>query len=61
MQGDRLLFETVVDEDAVISWSSDRNLLSIPDADGAPATRAAPVAKRSAAPASKALRRRPRK
>jgi hypothetical protein len=44
MQGDRLLFETVVDEDAVIHWSSDRNLLFIPEADGAPAPapRAAP-------------------
>ena len=42
MQGDRLLFETVVDEDAVIRWSSDRNLLSIPETDGAPAPRAAP-------------------
>ena len=31
MQGDRLLFETEVDEDAVISWSSERDLLFIPD------------------------------
>lgn len=31
MKGDRLLFETPVDEDAVVVWSSDRNLLSIPD------------------------------
>ena len=31
MQGDKLLFETPVDEDAVVIWSSERNLLSIPD------------------------------
>ena len=31
MQGDQLLFETPVDEDAVVTWSSERNLLSIPD------------------------------
>lgn len=31
MQGDRLLFETPVDEDAVVVWSSDRQLLYIPD------------------------------
>ncbi|MYZ53552.1 N-acetylmuramoyl-L-alanine amidase family protein [Malikia spinosa] len=31
MRGDQLLFETVVDEDAVLSWSPDRNLLFIPD------------------------------
>jgi hypothetical protein len=31
MQGDKLLFETQVDEDAVVVWSSDRQLLSIPD------------------------------
>lgn len=31
MQGDKLLFETRVDEDAVLVWSSDRNLLFIPD------------------------------
>ncbi len=31
MQGDKLLFETQVDEDAVLVWSSDRNLLFIPD------------------------------
>jgi hypothetical protein len=31
MQGERLLFETAVDEDAVVVWSSDRNLLFIPD------------------------------
>lgn len=31
MQGDTLLFETAVDEDAVVTWSSERNLLSIPD------------------------------
>ena len=64
MQGDRLLFETVVDEDAVISWSSDRNLLFIPDADAAGAPRAAAPAAgaaravRSARAAPKAARRR---
>ncbi|MBL8352212.1 MAG: N-acetylmuramoyl-L-alanine amidase [Burkholderiaceae bacterium] len=31
MKGDTLLFETPVDEDAVVVWSSDRNLLTIPD------------------------------
>jgi hypothetical protein len=31
MKGDQLLFETEVDEDAVLSWSSDRNLLFIPE------------------------------
>ena len=31
MQGDKLLFETQVDEDAVLVWSSDRNLLFIPE------------------------------
>jgi len=31
MQGDRLLFETEVDEDAVVVWSSERGLLSIPE------------------------------
>jgi hypothetical protein len=31
MQGERLLFETPVDEDAVVVWSSERNLLFIPD------------------------------
>ena len=31
MQGERLMFETPVDEDAVVVWSSDRNLLFIPD------------------------------
>jgi hypothetical protein len=30
MQGEKLLFETPVDEDAVVVWSSDRQLLSIP-------------------------------
>jgi hypothetical protein len=30
MKGEQLLFETAVDEDAVLSWSSDRNLLFIP-------------------------------
>jgi N-acetylmuramoyl-L-alanine amidase len=30
MKGDDLLFETRVDEDAVLVWSSDRNLLHIP-------------------------------
>jgi len=51
MQGDRLLFETAVDEDAVLSWSSERNLLFIPDIDGAPAApRSTPAAKRAAAP-----------
>lgn len=30
MKGEELLFETTVDEDAVLVWSSDRNLLSIP-------------------------------
>jgi hypothetical protein len=29
MRGETLLFETVVDEDAMLTWSSDRNLLSI--------------------------------
>lgn len=46
MRGEQLLFETAVDEDAVLSWSSERNLLFIPDADGAPAP-----APREAAPA----------
>ena len=31
MQGGKLLFETPVDEDAVLVWSSDRNLLFIPE------------------------------
>lgn len=31
MKGDRLLFETAVDEDAVLVWSSERNLLFIPE------------------------------
>ncbi len=31
MQGDKVLFETRVDEDAVVVWSSDRHLLYIPD------------------------------
>lgn len=31
MKGHQLLFETAVDEDAVLVWSSDRNLLAIPD------------------------------
>ncbi len=31
MQGEKLLFETQVDEDAVVVWSSDRHLLYIPD------------------------------
>ena len=31
MRGEQLLFETVVDEDAVLTWSSDRNLLFIPE------------------------------
>lgn len=54
MRGEQLLFETAVDEDAVLNWSSERNLLFIPDADGtpAPAPRGAPVP-RSAPPAAK--------
>lgn len=31
MRGDKLLFETRVDEDAVVTWSSGRNLLFIPE------------------------------
>ena len=31
MQGDKELFETQVDEDAVVVWSSDRHMLYIPD------------------------------
>jgi hypothetical protein len=31
MKGDRLLYETQVDEDAVVVWSSERDLLFIPD------------------------------
>ncbi len=31
MQGDKVLFETQVDEDAVVVWSSDRHMLYIPD------------------------------
>jgi hypothetical protein len=31
MRGEQLLFETPVDEDAVVVWSSERNLLFIPD------------------------------
>jgi N-acetylmuramoyl-L-alanine amidase len=31
MQGEKLLFETQVDEDATVVWSSDRHLLYIPD------------------------------
>ena len=31
MQGEKVLFETPVDEDAVVVWSSDRHLLYIPD------------------------------
>jgi len=31
MKGSQVLFETVVDEDAVVVWSSDRNLLFIPE------------------------------
>lgn len=30
MKGEQLMFETVLDEDAVLVWSSDRNLLFIP-------------------------------
>ena len=62
MQGDRLLFETPVDEDAVLSWSSERNLLFIPDLDGAAAApRTAPAAKRGAPAVPKARRRSARK
>jgi hypothetical protein len=50
MQGEKLLFETVVDEDAVISWSSDRNLLFIPDGETAPL--ASPATPAAAAPAA---------
>jgi hypothetical protein len=58
MRGDQLLFETPVDEDAVLVWSSDRNLLFIPAADGAPAApRAAPAVKRGARGAATASRR----
>jgi hypothetical protein len=31
MRGNQLLFETAVDEDAVVVWSSERNLLFVPD------------------------------
>ena len=31
MRGEQLLFETALDEDAVLVWSSDRNLLFIPE------------------------------
>ena len=31
MKGSQVLFETLVDEDAVVVWSSDRNLLYIPE------------------------------
>lgn len=31
MQGDNLLYETDVDEDAVVAWSPDRDLLYIPE------------------------------
>lgn len=31
MRGDQVLFEVEVDEDAVVSWSPDRNLLFVPD------------------------------
>lgn len=31
MQGERILFETAVDEDAMLVWSPERNLLSIPE------------------------------
>jgi hypothetical protein len=31
MQGDRLLFETQVDEDSLIVWSPERDLLFIPE------------------------------
>ena len=31
MQGGKLLFETPLDEDAVLVWSSDCNLLFIPE------------------------------
>jgi len=55
MQGDRLLFETVVDEDAVVSWSSERDLLFIPETD-APAVPRATPARRSASAVPKAGR-----
>ena len=54
MKGEKLLFEVVVDEDAVLTWSSERNLLFIPETGAAPAQRAA-------APARKATRRAPRR
>jgi hypothetical protein len=41
MKGEQLLFETPVDEDAVLVWSSDRNLLFIPDDGSAPLPRSA--------------------
>jgi hypothetical protein len=31
MRGEDLLFETEVSEDAVVAWSSERNLLYIPE------------------------------
>ena len=54
MRGEQLLFETAVDEDAVLSWSSERNLLFIPAADEAPAPRGA----RGAPPAAPTAARR---
>lgn len=50
MRGDTLLFETPVDEDATLSWSSERNLLYIADSGDAPAPRALPAAGKAAAP-----------
>ena len=54
MKGENLLFEVVVDEDAVLTWSSERNLLFIPETGDAPAQRAA-------TPARKTSRRAPRR
>lgn len=62
MKGEQLLFETAVDEDAVLTWSSERNLLFIPDTGDAPAPRAmAPTRKPARKKARKPARRGPRR
>ncbi|MBS0402238.1 MAG: N-acetylmuramoyl-L-alanine amidase [Proteobacteria bacterium] len=60
MRGETLLFETPVDEDATLSWSSERNLLFIADSGDTPAPpaapRALPAAGKAAAPKAPAVK-----
>ncbi len=58
MQGETLLFETAVDEDATLTWSAERNLLSIADSGDAPAPRTAPPLRAAAQPARPMAKRR---